>query len=442
MIILLLFGFLLLVSWMLIKDKLSLVFLQLYLIWWGLLLFVSTLNPYGLYPVSTKVYAILILSIFCFSFGFITNRYIRTRYSDEGPVLTQQVLLDKFDKLSKSKLYLFALISFSLFISRYLLQYQKIIILYGTEEARNMRFFVGAVFSNSAEIFFYNFFIESFSILVTIYLAFSLVWLRFNKAFYLSILFIYIYSSFGAGRGIIIELGFYISFLFIVKNKMIGSANSIDSVMELKKLKSQRLKVILVILPILLCLYLFSIYLSNYRSGVFEFTLDAFIEGNNEFMSQIVVYCVGSFRALEYGINNIAKEIGYTYGSLSFGGIDEILGVTLNVLGIKYEYSNVIYGIKTSTNFQIGFDQSFNALYTNVFTQYLDFGLAGVIVFSFFWGLVFNKVIVFFQRTQTIYSLFIVSFLFVAAIMTALSWKLQAPSSWIFLGALYLLRNK
>lgn len=442
MIILLLFGFLLLLSWMLIKDKLSLVFLQLYLIWWGLLLFVSTLNPYGLYAVSTKVYAILILSIFCFSFGFITNRYIRTRYSDEGPVLTQEVLLDKFDKLSKSKLYLFALISFSLFISRYLLQYQKIIILYGTEEARNMRFFVGAVFSSSAEIFFYNFFIESFSILVTIYLAFSLVWLRFNKAFYLSILFIYIYSSFGAGRGIIIELGFYISFLFIVKNKMIGSANSIDSVMELKKLKSQRLKVILVILPILLCLYLFSIYLSNYRSGVFEFTLDAFIDGNNEFMSQIVVYCVGSFRALEYGINNIAKEIGYTYGSLSFGGIDEILGVTLNVLGVKYEYSNVIYGIKTSTNFQIGFDQSFNALYTNVFSQYLDFGLAGVIVLSFFWGLVFNKVIVFFQRTQTIYSLFIVSFLFVAAIMTALSWKLQAPSSWIFLGALYLLRNK
>lgn len=442
MIIIIIFSFLLLLTKMLIKDKLSLIFLQLFLGWWGLLLFISTFNPYGLYPVSIEIYSILILSVSCFTFGFIINRYIRLRQKKNSFVLTQEQLLDNFKILSDSKLYFVLVLFFTLFIGRYLIQYQKMIILYGTEDARNMRFYVGEVFGSSVEIFFYNYFVESFSILVSVYVAFSLVWLKFDKVFWLSIIFLYVYSSFGAGRGAIIELAFYICFFYFVKSKIIGKNQpKVGLVSPINSGKKS--KALLIIVPMLIFIYLFSIYLSNFRSGLFEISIENFVIGNEIFFSQIVIYCVGSFRALEYGITQLSPQIGFTYGSLSFGGIDEFLGVVLNAFKIKYEYSNAIYGLKTSSTFNIGYDVTFNALFTGIFVQYLDFGLFGVIFLSFFWGMLFNRVIVFFQRTQTIYSLFMVSFLFVTAIVTPLTWKLQSPSSIIFLISLFLLkRNK
>lgn len=441
MIIIFIFVLLLLISKMLIRDRFSLIFLQLYIIWWGLLLFISTFDPYDLYPVSLSVYGLLILSVFCFSFGFITNRYVGNVNIHNGITLSDNTLLENYNEFSKSKIFLGTLVLFSLFISKYLFQYQRLVLLYGADDARNMRYNVGSVFNSGVEILFYNFFVEGFSNLVCIYLAFSLVWLKFNKAFYFSVLFIYLYSSFGAGRGTLIELGFYICFLFLIKSKIIDNRKKISSA-ERKKMKSQKRTVLIVILPILIFMYLFSIYLSNFRNGLFELTIENFIIGNDEFFSQIIIYCVGSFRALEYGINNFSDSIGYTYGSLSFGGLDEIMGILINKLGIGYEYSNAIYGVKTADRFPIGIDKSFNALFTSVFGQYLDFGVLGVIFLSFFWGFIFNKAIVYFQRKRTISALFIVSFLFITAIMTPLTWKLQTPSAWIFLGFMFVNRKK
>ncbi len=440
MIIILIFVLLIFLAKVLIRDRFSLMFLQLYLIWWGILLFISTFNPYKLFPVSNYIYGLLILSVFCFSFGFITSRYIGTVNVKQTNVLSEDLLLDFFLKLSKSKIYLSLLIVFSLFVSRYLLKYQSMILLHGTEEARTMRFYVGEVFSSTAEIYFYNYFVETFSIFVTIYIAFCFVLMQFKKAFYLSAVFLYLYSSFGAGRGIIIELGFYVIFLYIAKGIIINKSDI--SLEKLKIMKRRKIKSLLIILPLLFALYLFSIYLSNFRNGLFELTVENFIKGNDDFFSQIIIYCVGSFRALEYGINNFSSEIGYTYGSLSFGAIDEVICLVCNLIGIKLQASNFIYGLQTSSEITIGYDQNFNALFTNIFVQYLDFGILGIIFFSFFWGFVFNKSIVLFHKTQSIFSLALVSFLFVTAIVSPLIWKLQSVSSFMFLIFLYLFRKK
>lgn len=430
-------------STILLKNKLSLFFIRTYLIWWGVLFLISLLNPYGLYPVSNKVYILLIISVLFFSIGFIINGIIdKVKVVKDSSKNEIELMMVTYERLSKNKLFLVGLITFTLFVTRYLISYQRAILLYGTGEARMMRFFVGEVFKSTAEVFFYNYIVESFSILVLVYIAFSLVWLKFNKGLFLSLIFAYVYSSFGAGRFFVIELGFYIGFLFVVKRLLEASQRLNLTLKERKRLKSQQLKVIMMIAPILFILYLFSIYLSNFRLGLFELTTENFVKGNSDFFEQIIVYCVGSFRALDYGLTHFADKIGYTFGSLSFGGIDELFGVALQLMGINYHYTNEIYGFKTGEMFPIGFDQYYNALFTNVFGQYLDFGYVGVVLLSFFWGIVFSKSVGFFLRTRTIYALFIVGFLFITAIMSPLVWKLQAPSSWIFLGAIFLMRNK
>lgn len=422
-----------------IKDRLSLIFLQLYLAWWWLLLFVSTFNPYGLYSVSFRVYSILVLGVVCFTFGFILNRYIKLRPKIRIEAIKSSDLLEKFGRISGSKVFSALLIFFILFVGRYLVKYQRAIFLYGTEDARNLRFYVGEVFSHNIEIYFYNYFVDCFGILVSIYIAFSLVWLKYGPNFWLAVVFLYVYSAFGAGRGAIIDLAFYIFFFYFVKSKIIRTNLMVNRNVASKMQKSRTL---LIIIPMIVIIYLLSIYLSNFRMGLFEISLENFLIGNEVFFSQIVIYCVGSFRAFEYGITNLSTQISYTYGSLSFGAIDEIFGVFLNSVGIKYEYSNGIYGALTANTFNVGYDLTFNALFTAFFVQYLDFGIFGVIVFSFFWGVLFNRVIVYFHRTQSIYTLFMVSFLFVTAIATPLSWKLQSPGAIVFLFCLFFVNEK
>ena len=72
-IILLIVFFLLISNIILVRDKLSRIFLSIYIYWWSLLLIISTFNPYGLYAVSDSIYSLLILNISMFTFGFILS---------------------------------------------------------------------------------------------------------------------------------------------------------------------------------------------------------------------------------------------------------------------------------------------------------------------------------------------------------------------------------
>lgn len=426
-VIILIFILLFLFSFIIVKNKISLFFLKNYLGWWFLLCIISTFNPYDLYAVSDKIYLILIGSIILFYLGFLLNEVVENDKKSLKKVnINDKEILLAINSLKKNKLFTVLLVLFSILIGNYLIKYQQYVFIFGPEEARTMRFFIGPIFKNSAEIFFYNFFVESFSVLVSMFFSISLVWKKFSKTFFLSIIFIYLYSSFGAGRFYIIEMVFYILFFFFIKVKVTNKKNTI-------KEKKEKMKLLFIIIPFLLGSYIYSIYLLNFRSGVYVLNLENVLKGNDEFMKQIVVYCIGSFRALEYGINNISSNLDYTLGTLSFGGLEEIFGVFLNAIGIKYKYSNLLYGEHTYASIDIGLNQSYNALYTNVFVQYLDFGILGIVIFSLFWGNIFSKTIHYYYRTNSVYILMILAYFFSTSILSALKWKLQSPSAWIFI---------
>jgi oligosaccharide repeat unit polymerase len=427
------FFFLLALSRYALRDKLSLNFLVIYQIWWLIMLAISVFNPFSLYAVSDYTYFLLVLNVFFFSIGFVISRVTAKIKVTEMQNNFEKVMLDSYNNTKDNKLFLVVLVLFSAMILNYLLKYQQVILLEGVEESRTMRYFVGKVFSTQIEIYFYNYVIESFSVLVLVFLAFSFVWMRFNIAFFVSLFFAYLFSSFGSGRGYIIELGFLIGFLFLVKNTLGLNKTSELTSQKNNKIRKKKIIAFFVLVPTLFSFYLFSIYLSNLRNGLFEINYENFIEGNNYFFEQIVIYCVGSFRALDYGVNVLCKTVPLGFGSFSFAGLDEIFGFLLKFLGINYNYSNLTYGEIVGPNFKIGYDQEYNALFTNTFSQYLDFGILGVVFLSFFWGFVFNRFIVAFMNNFSLYKLLIVAYLFVIAIMSVLTWKLQAPSSFIFL---------
>lgn len=431
------FCFLYLFGRITIKNKISEFVFNSFLGWWLILLIISLSNPYSLYSVSAEIYFLLLTSVISFSIGFLLNEVAQRKVSNFTKVSwNENIMLQTYKSLTESKYFIALLIFLSLYVGNYALKYQQYVFIYGPDEARTMRFFVGPIFKSSVEIFFYNFFVESFSVLVSLIIAISLVWKKFSKSFFLSLLFAYLYSSFGAGRLYIIETGFLVLFFLFIKVKLFNSGR----VSFNKIIKNIKLGVL--IFAFLIGGYVYSIYLSNFRNGINKVSLDNLVEGNNEFMTHIVVYCIGSFRALEYGVNVTSLKMENTLGSLSFGGLDEIIGVFLNSIGIKYEYSNLIYGEYTYSQISIGVGQTFNALYTHVFGQYLDFGLLGVVLLSIFWGNVFNRIIVYCFKSNSIYSFMAAAYIFLILIMTPLMWKLQSPSSWLFLGVIFFFHYK
>lgn len=438
-IILFTFLFLFTISKIILRDKLTFYFLAIYLVWCFLLLLISIQNPYKLYSVSNFAYFLLILNIFFFSLGFLLCRLLNKIKHKQYKNNIESVLLTGYNNIQHSKYFLFPLILFSILILNYLIKYQKIILLDGVFESRTMRFYVGKVFTSQLEIYFYNYIVESFSLLVSSFLAFSFVWKKFNMTFLLGLIFAFLFSAFGSGRGYVIEIGFLIVFLSLVKNIIISLNTKNQIVLTPPK---SRLKSKYIIIPTLVFFYLFSIYLSNVRNGLFEININNLLEGNSYFVDQIVIYCVGSFRALDYGISNLSGQFPIMLGRLSFGGIDEILSFLFKIIGLNYISGNSLYGELTSVNFSIGFDTEYNALFTSVFGQYLDFGVLGVILLSIFWGYIFCRLIISFINNSSLIKLMIISFLFVTSITSMLSWKLQSPSSCLYLFALIFIEYK
>lgn len=417
--------------------------LNIYLVWWGLLLILSATDPFGLFPISYGIYAMLIINVVFFMLGFVVNN-LTTQSNSKVTDINKLIfnILFEFQKLSKNKLFIIIMIIFIIMLLRYNLIYQEKVFLYGTDDARNMRFYVGDVFKSSIEIYFYTFIVEAFSIFVSLYLAFSLSWSKFNRISLLAALYIYLYSSFGAGRLYLIEMGFYIAFFYTIKKVLLKTTKHTIS-REVENLKGSDKRTLAILLPVFFLLYSFSIYLSNFRKGIFELTFKNFTEGNALFYEQIIIYCVGSFRALEYGITNYSLEIGNTFGRIALGGLDEGIGVLIGMLGGNYEYANSIYGKFTALEINIGYNQTYNALFTSVFGMYLDFGIIGVVGISFLWGLIFSKIIRYFQSRPNLYLMFILVFIAVVFILTVLKWKMQSPSAWIFIiAALILSKSK
>ena len=116
--------------------------------------------------------------------------------------------IENINLLTTNRFYLFFLILSSILIFNYLSKYKGVILLEGVTESRSMRFYVGKVFSSQIEVYFYNYVIETFSIFVGIYLSASFVWKKYDLKFIASILFVFLYTSFGSGRGYVIEIAF------------------------------------------------------------------------------------------------------------------------------------------------------------------------------------------------------------------------------------------
>lgn len=419
-----------------IVNRISKAILTFYLIYCGIWFLISSMNPYGLYNVSNSVYFIQFLGILLFAVGFLFCGGMKTN---------NNLMFNKEDpfNIERYKSFPIILITLVLILTFYLIKYYSIIaISVSIGDARMERFMIGELFSTWMELFFFNFVISVIATFCLVLIANSIInEKRFNLTFYLSIIYVFIYSLIGSGRGIIIDMFIFIILAYKINLEI--KYEKTDLIIKRVKLFKKIIKFILISLFCVIAILALS-YMTALRLNFTEINYDNLLYGFNKLIEATVVYFVGPFRAFEIALNNnYIGTTGFLLGRGTFAGIDELLGLPLLYWGINYNYANNIIGSILQNNFiNIGPDQFFNYAYTHLMIYYFDFGISGIILFSFLFGYFVRKCINYFQNNPNFFSLAIILFLLKAMVVSVFSWALQSPAAIIYLVSAYYFSQK
>lgn len=421
---------LIIISRNIISNKISKYILTFYLIYCGVWFGISSLNPYGLYEVSDLVYFIQFLGILMFVIGFLYCGRIQT----QNNLMIKNEVRFNLDSYKSIPFVLFILI---LILVYYLMRYYSIVaVAENAGDARMERFIKGELFRSSIEIYFYNYIICSIAIFCYVIILNSIIIeKRFNITFYLSIIYIFIYSLLGSGRGPLIDL--FIMLILAKKiNAIIGAKtnNSINYNNQNYNAENKSFNFARVFLILVLVIFCLS-YMTALRMNLTEINYGNLQLGFLEFLKQSVVYFIGPFRSFNFALNhNYLGTSGLLLGRGTFGGIDELFGRLVSLFGINYNYSSAIIGDLLQKKFiTIGSETTFNFAYTHLMIFYFDFGIFGVILLSFLFGYFVRRIINYFHIHPNFFSLAIILLIFDVLVLSIFKWTLQAPDSLIFL---------
>lgn len=412
-----------------IKDKrYSITILPLF-IFIFLILLVSIFNPYGLYDVSIKVYIIMIVSYTAFIIGytFIYQIRVKKRISK----INRKESKEDIFRL-KNKIFIVVIIITTIIFGYYAIKFNKLILIYGSEQARIMRFSVGTLFTSTIEATLYNFFASPIVTFYCCMLAYRII--IFKKINFKNILLaanITLYFMIGYGRFVILELFIYCFICYILfkgDNRLI-----------------ERIKGKISIAIIGMIAAIGGIYVTAKRIGMVEFNLEKFIDTIDLFLKQLIVYFTGPLRALDYGLSNFASDYFYEFGNATIAGLDELIKTPFIFLGYNLNLLSIDLGEKMQQVINIGNQETYNAFYTANINFVIDFGIIGIIIIPIIVGCVFYIVSEWFWNSKNSITVILFLYLNYCIYISILKWQFQSASSWviiILLYAIYLKRKR
>lgn len=386
---------------------------------WLVVLFLSFLNIYKLYDMSFHVFILFSFFILFYFIGFFS---IKNKFSEK---------LDLY-KINESSMgiynnYIFKYLS-ALFLGiciyysyRFLNIYQG---LSDISEVRSIKYEIGGLFINGYSAAIYNYFVGALIWFYKFTLAFTLVFgiRKYLTAFLFSILICLSYYFVGGGRNIVIEIIAFYIFLDLLKNSCI---------------KITFFKILFKYL-ILLFFGSLSFVMGTYlRLSNNELSKELLYNLFQESFDQILIYITGSFRALDYAINNY-NNLFYGFGLYTFSSIEELFLNFLFLFGFEFKPTNYEVGEILREPILIGNGQSFNALYTGIFPFYFDFGIIGIIIFSLLLGVISRYFINLYLRKQKLTELFLMLSFIQISLFMFMTFKLNPGFLLIILIFLFL----
>lgn len=392
-----------------VKDRASKLFFLIVGSYWCISLIISLFDPFELYPVSVYAYFLLCLGYSFFFIGYAFKIRGVDRVVNSNKPCSALLLLN-------SKLLRFVyLLSFGLLVYLAVTQW-KLIVLQGALGSLKLDFFE-LVFNNNSILYFSY---QAFIFPLFHFSCFLLAYLILDKGIYSKkyILFLaayaLIFSFIGGKRGYFLVMIEYFLIVFILLN------------MAFKKVRFFSIvKSSLIITIPSLFIVLGAAFMTGLTSGT-DMDKDRMHEASSSNAKNFIVYTIGAYRAFDYALNHnyLDNAGGYTLGRATFGGAIDYYGSGIfSRLGLPIEPVRA----KTMSTLQdadltIGNGTDFNFLYTSFMYFYYDFGIIGIALFSFLFGMFTRGSLKGYFRNRTIGALGLICFLFIACMQFCQNW--------------------
>lgn len=391
-----------------VRDKLTKWFIALIMFVLTVPFVISIFNPFELYEVAFEVYFIAFLGYLCFFFGFFFPKQ-KNNYN------SQDSIVDKIDILiSKKSFLLIYLISLLVLMSLAITQWALISLQNGMGNLK-LEVFELIFNGNSFLYFYYQVLLVPLFHLSCMALSVLVVNNRFNKQLVLFLVFALAFSYIGGKRGYFAIMLEYLVLAFVL-NKYSSFG-----------IKRVRRKIPIVKLAILgSIVFVGAALMTTVGHAGTAVDKDNLKSGMLENAENFVKYQIGPYRALDYALshNYIERYGGYTYGRATLGGMIDYYGCgLLSRLGIPTTQVRVLTMLPLQDNsVPIGKNTSWNYSFTSFYYFMFDFGLIGVVFFSFLFGVCVRYSLILFQKKRTIASMTLVGFLFISCCNFNGSW--------------------
>ena len=416
---------LVLISKQLLKSKLEFTLITIYVLWYSFLLSISTFNLYELNDVSKQAYFYQLLGVIMLTFGFLIQK-------------NEHYHLNKVHKsldlnFEKSIGFNIVFILILVTVITVFITFQEL--LSAGEDVRSIYFEERTLlFGHRYLGMIWTWIFVPFYYLITLLLCIRILNKKFLNIKTLTYaLFVILFATVGAGRIqsiIVIE----ILILLTIINKIMNLIST-DNRPFLKTSTSNKMSIYLSAI-VLLMVIIFSGYITAIRRGYIDVTLNNIFFGLDIFFEQIIIYNIGPFRAFDYAlINDYLGKIGYLYGKGTLSSVFDLIFTFFAALRFTLfePPSSLINDLLQNKIIAIGKNHFFNYAYTQFMIFYFDYGVLGIALISFLYGIIYRKVIIYFMYNTNLFSLLLVLYISISLIGSNFAYQLQSLTSLIII---------
>lgn len=405
-------------------DSLSRKLLTFYIVVWWYTVFFSRLQLYGMIPIDESVTWLLIIHVVTFVIGYTlcasNNGVKKISLSFSKELLDYEV-----KRIMNSKWFIILLLLLTAYVlGKLVVFYQQVVVLSAIDDLRDS-YYEGKMYGSDF-VLMNSLLLSPMNVICSVLWSYALFRKR-NWVFVVMTVFLFANNSLVGGR-----IGYaFIMFVLLL-------------IVVLPGIKVRKY------IPIILVVFLGVYFILSFVTAA-RFEGDATISISNlkengfeETNKQIVLYTTGPVAAFNVSLEEHFSERigGYKYGGLVGASILHLAYMVLNKLGLPFhqpifDYSDLIQDQWIS----IG-PTGWNALYTSANFYYLDSGVLGVILYPFIFGLIFCWAVKLFFKTQSIWHLFLLSFVWQMVCFSIMNFNFTSSFSLIMCLVFYYLGKK
>ena len=391
-------------------------------LWWLFLLILNELFPFGNYDISDNAYFCFGSFLFFTSIGYIFPKSVKSdAVIDQQQTSLENQYMDLIINNNVIRLFIFLLtVSLIYYAYRYTSYMSDSSILY----ARTARFYVGYIFNSTIELLLFNYIISAGRFLLVFIISFGIIYRKYkNISFFLSILGLLLYSYIGGSRFPLVLLVMEIIVLFVIKRETDDKRKSIMSIV----------KFVLMAICGFVMFYFLMLYFTAHRLGMKGFDIEFLSSASLVLYDQVINYNIGPLAGFSKMLDS-----GMLYNHFYFGqavvlnGIDELFRNLLALANIPFESARYTIGEIAAQTISIG-NRSFNALYSCVYWFFSDLGYLGVIIYSFVFGIVENKIVSNYYLNKNLWSLMLIVHCLYFLLMSNFNWEINTVDSLVYI---------